>query len=991
MRVIFLAFIVSRIGLATENLTFQLILLGMLNSTVLFYLFSVSARSSAHEKCGASEDERSMDSGRSVGSSPVSSERELPDRQNNKDLLKCQSCPYSCWSASSLTRHKNKIHGIQSQKNNEEQLPTVSPSDMFCYDCNIQFSSMSTYRGHKDYYCPKRSMESEPRSSFSPSQRSVNVKHSPRHSPESVMLASPTFRTKTMSAKDNQMYSGIVVPTQFLSPSIPISMSNQPTVLLAAPILASGGLANIAMPAIIMQAMVNSEETSPAAKQNTVSSSEKSPIKEMSPEVKEEKLNAKDQADLPLDLSTKNSSRTRGEQEKAGSAKNTKMDEVDLEETVRDLSISSRRSPAWESRSGEKSASQLREERSTPTGAKSESGPCKSDSCSKSEMSEASSPKSEGSSLIPPSQYLVYDHLAPSYVQGQMIPNPAFLYGRMQNEMLHGDPRLNPAAPHVSKCLECNIVFFKHENFLIHKKHYCASRKRSPEDRRYDGFRSISVQDGDIRASSIGSRLSPRKNETECRAGMKTKVPENFGPKAVTESRKTPVTFTKNACAPQLLYFCNACSIKFSSADTLQAHKEFYCSEIKSKVAQENPLRVSRVDAHDVTSPQDEVETKPGVFSCTDCSNSYPSARLLKLHFCNTNTSKTSMFRCLYCDFVAQTENKYVDHMKAHAPSKVYRCALCGYRGNTIRGMRMHGKMHVDQGSEFTDEHMLEFEEPPQIPATHVSGTSVGPIDVEAELIRMKNEPYKRRRSRKSFEKSEYSHSPKKHGRHMCPICYAVCPDSGTLSDHMQMHISSSKYACRACDFTTDHKSVLIEHMQSRHDTSNSRRDTPSSDTDTSTVKTESPEDPKTSPRQTSPRKTFDNSQKDSSNDFHTTSPRSSPVVPPALKEKISSSKSPNVESAENGFGDHAEKENVPLPISSGVSAHARQPGDHYDDTSVHQDTDKLGPKYCKSCDINFTFLSSFLAHKRYYCSGVCPRERDTETLANTSLTRQQH
>ncbi|XP_064598990.1 zinc finger protein ush-like isoform X2 [Liolophura sinensis] len=948
----------------------------------------VSARSSAQEKCGASEDERSMDSGRSVGSSPVSSERELADRQNNKDLLKCQSCPYSCWSISSLTRHKNKIHGVQSQKKNEEQFPTVSPSDMFCYDCNIQFSSMSTYRGHKDYYCPKRLTESEPSSSLSPNQRSANMKHSPQHSPESVMLASPTFRTKAMSSKDNQMYSGIVVPTQFLSPSIPISMGNQPTVLLAAPILASGGLANIAMPAIIMQPVVSNRETSPGTNQKTVSSSEKSPLREMSPEMKQEET--KEQADLPLDLSTKNSSRSSGDKEKTDSTKGKKTEDAHLEETVRDLSISSRRSQG-ERPSAEKSVNQLRAEGSSPTGDRPESGSCKPGCRADSEM--APSPKSdltEGKSLIAPSQFLVYDHLAPSYVHGQLIPNPAFLYGRMQNDMIHGDSRLNATSPHVSKCLDCNIVFFKHENFLIHKKHYCASRKRSPEDRRYDGYGSVSVQDGDIHTSGAGSRLSPRKNETEYRTGMKAKVPDNYGPKAVTESRQTPIALTKNGCTPQLLYFCNACSIKFSSADTLQAHKEFYCSEIKSKVVQENSVRVSRVDPRDVTSPQDEVEKKPGVFSCTDCNNSYPSARLLKLHFCNTNTSKTSLFRCLYCDFVAQTENKYVDHMKAHAPSKVYRCALCGYRGNTIRGMRMHGKMHVDQGSEFTDEHMLEFEEPPQIPATHVSGTGVGPIDVEAELIRMKNEPYKRRRSRKSYEKSEYSPSPKKHGRHVCPICYAVYPDSGTLSDHMQMHISSSKYTCRACDFTTDHKSVLIEHMQSQHDNSSGRRETPSTDTDTSTVKTENSEEEKTSQKQTSPRKFSGNSQRDSSSDFHTSSPTSSPVSPPALK-KISSSKSPTVESVENGFGEHAEKENVPLPISSCVSALTRQPGDHYDDTSIQQDTDKLGPKYCKSCDINFTFLSSFLAHKRYYCSGVCPRERDTDTLANTSLTRQQH
>jgi hypothetical protein len=31
--------------------------------------------------------------------------------------------------------------------------------------------------------------------------------------------------------------------------------------------------------------------------------------------------------------------------------------------------------------------------------------------------------------------------------------------------------------------------------------------------------------------------------------------------------------------------------------------------------------------------------------------------------------------------------------------------------------------------------------------------------------------------------------------------------------------------------------------------------------------------------------------------------------------------------------------------------------------------SEKIGRKYCKHCDINFTYLSSFLTHKKYYCS----------------------
>ena len=36
---------------------------------------------------------------------------------------------------------------------------------------------------------------------------------------------------------------------------------------------------------------------------------------------------------------------------------------------------------------------------------------------------------------------------------------------------------------------------------------------------------------------------------------------------------------------------------------------------------------------------------------------------------------------------------------------------------------------------------------------------------------------------------------------------------------------------------------------------------------------------------------------------------------------------------------------------------------------SVANNSKKTGPKYCKSCDISFNYLSTFIAHKKFYCS----------------------
>lgn len=39
------------------------------------------------------------------------------------------------------------------------------------------------------------------------------------------------------------------------------------------------------------------------------------------------------------------------------------------------------------------------------------------------------------------------------------------------------------------------------------------------------------------------------------------------------------------------------------------------------------------------------------------------------------------------------------------------------------------------------------------------------------------------------------------------------------------------------------------------------------------------------------------------------------------------------------------------------------------EDADIMQEAAKPGPKYCKSCDISFNYFSTFVAHKKFYCS----------------------
>lgn len=51
-------------------------------------------------------------------------------------------------------------------------------------------------------------------------------------------------------------------------------------------------------------------------------------------------------------------------------------------------------------------------------------------------------------------------------------------------------------------------------------------------------------------------------------------------------------------------------------------------------------------------------------------------------------------------------------------------------------------------------------------------------------------------------------------------------------------------------------------------------------------------------------------------------------------------------------------------------------------DEEVSGNNNKTGPKYCKSCDISFTYYDNFMAHKRFYCTRPEPDNKVAQASA---------
>ncbi|KAL1124601.1 hypothetical protein AAG570_001225 [Ranatra chinensis] len=175
-----------------------------------------------------------------------------------------------------------------------------------------------------------------------------------------------------------------------------------------------------------------------------------------------------------------------------------------------------------------------------------------------------------------------------------------------------------------SKCQECNIVFYKHENFVAHKKHYCSARK-IPDPSSAD------------KLGSPGESKSP--------APSSAALP--------TTSKPTMYQFI---CAP--------CGIKFTSYDNLTAHQTYYCPK-RAAVEMEKPRR------------------------CPKCKMPAGSD-----HQC---PSVVGVWKCPCCPVTSPTASAAQKHMDSHTGVKAFLCTICRYKGNTLRGMRTHIRMHFDK------------------------------------------------------------------------------------------------------------------------------------------------------------------------------------------------------------------------------------------------------------------------------------------------------
>ena len=815
-------------------------------------------------------------------------------------------------------------------------------ADLFCVDCRIQFTSPGTYRAHRSFYCSGR------RSRDAVDEPDVVARR--RRKVSASDAAGATVERPRRS--DNQRPPTDIRPALFPPP--PLASLSSPAGLME--MLSAGATPPPPPPGafflapFLAAAAAAAAAGVPAAANGLPTAVQQSPTNSRPPTDRRSSTSASD--DEPLDLTTcRNIGATDGKMAKRGSV--------------------------------------------SPPVPVAYPHPFPADTLDAASL------------FLPPSSRLPINANLPLPVVGPPPPPP---------------PMSSP--PSISHCAECNIVFYKHANYLAHKAHYCASRHATVDT---SGASRDHVDRGGPSAAKSTLKSDDVGHVSATIDDARRRSPEPHELVATLDDSGTTIQF-----------YCIPCKIKFSSLDTLRAHKQFYCpgrfDASASGGSCAGELATSSRHRQRVADDGDRATAEPvqSAAICASCGSKVTASR--SGHRCPAAATATpARYQCPHCDYAAQSDSRLVEHVRAHAPSRAFRCALCGYRGNTVRGMRMHGKMHNDEAAAaaaaaghgassvqlptFTDDCVIEYEEPPAIPPRRQSVTSTAAgaavtgrsTSVDTDLLRQKNEPYKRRRSRKAYEKAEYSApAPPEPASTtvICAECSVPLLDTTRAQAHASAHAAERLLAWEALYGATKTQVSAASQV-----TKANRMESPVMLETKSTVKVEQCDDAEGQDTSTVEENVDNDDRKCNGTDAVAMMTQTHPV--PSGRDMDTLLPPTSVESpppaCHNADPIAHRDADVPVAVSPGRGSGSppmadvvattarplRAPAAIARPSTAAAATSNTPPRrslsldvasrYCEQCDITFMYASTFVAHKKYYCSSHTAERADPTARASAA------
>uniref|UniRef100_A0A6A7FX86 Zinc finger protein ush-like n=2 Tax=Hirondellea gigas TaxID=1518452 RepID=A0A6A7FX86_9CRUS len=897
--------------------------------------FTCRSNMEAHKKfyCTHQSNSASVD-----GDGSNSNREDVGEDGNWGGVYRCPQCPFTAQTKLSLNGHMN-IH-----TSTPEEVPSLTPpkvktpassvdpraAERYCTECDIQFSSLKTFKVHKAHYCQTRHVLKANKSPLreEPLVNSSLINSSSAGQPILLLPTDPVLLVPYSVIIGASLLPSHVLPQQGAAVLTPDGQI-QPLSLAHAlgnhtPAGASSLLShrfNLPSSISLPTSSANvSPQVSPRASNSVESSAPKIFKEELRSTACEPTVSGKRRGDneCPLDLTTKRS--------KLSIKSDLLSDEEKENREVNTPSLSNspavaRNGSSAGSISGEFEGKLLASPRTSPTGdagdrstprsprpgsaapsltsprTASQESPRASTSAANQSPSQSSPTLHQ--SLLPqiPAGFsnilggidnlsgLPFSSL--QYLQGFQGATPELLL-KMFNGIVPPLPAPPPPPPSTTpvkqgeaRCNECNIIFYKEENYLVHKKHYCAARDKSNDEERQSAGRHSP-------ASARGSLSPPNR----------TVKPELL-PASNISLRDVPKT-----SKPTGQFACNPCGIKFTSPDNLAAHQTYYCPKREGSTSEEGVTK--------------------GMWRCPRCRVAMPET-LQAAHQCvSPGTSSAHGWKCPCCPMLSPTATAAQKHLETHAGIKAFRCTICGYRGNTLRGMRTHIRMHFEKRTnDLQEENFIE-------------------CILEDDDRRYRMNSAQEIRMNITEHQQALLENP--------ALAAAILSNSGTsISENTDPPMS-----CTICPFVTTNRRNFIKHLAIAHKLGVELKNILENQPSPPALKT-----------CTGKPDTNENAIQDS----NISPPLSAIKLEPEIKLEVADSEEETQMSSSPSKSPIASEENGTRASASPPRSSVSPPAMASTSSRTSNTVPTEPVHHCHVCNISFSFIDSYLAHKRYYCN----------------------
>ena len=186
----------------------------------------------------------------------------------------------------------------------------------------------------------------------------------------------------------------------------------------------------------------------------------------------------------------------------------------------------------------------------------------------------------------------------------------------------------------------------------------------------------------------------------------------------------------RQAQRPSSAIPCEECNISFRRMESYLVHKQYYCAarhqptgsggkdpavqlvknlmnnsdgrKSNPEIPPTNVVNNSKLLVLNTFNKNDNLMTQLLFYSAPSISpaaSGSGAGAQPQLNSAGIQAQPQQGWKCPCCDTVSPTAASAQKHVETHSNVRAFRCSVCGYRGNTLRGMRTHVRIHFDRRS----------------------------------------------------------------------------------------------------------------------------------------------------------------------------------------------------------------------------------------------------------------------------------------------------